>query len=159
MIVRKSSEKCWWSFCCSWCRLQSQFKQNLMEPRICFCLFRAFPKFRPSHRDFFLFSFKWYINQTFFNSFDKVCIPKATHATMYFSRKTCCFCQEGVQYCSLPTLSKDVLRAMQPNVETKEIPLHEGDGITCYLACQTLRFTTMSSLIVLQNLNWTVING
>ena len=55
---------------------RSQFKQNRVEARICFCPFCAFPKFRASHRDFFLSGVKWYINQTFFDSFDQVCIPK-----------------------------------------------------------------------------------
>ena len=40
----------------------SQFKQNLEEARISFCLFRAFPKFRSYHRDFSLFGVKWYIS-------------------------------------------------------------------------------------------------
>ena len=54
-----------------------------------------------------------------------------------------CFCPEDVQYSSLPTFSKDVLRAMLPSVEINAISLHEGDGCTCDLACQILGFTTI----------------
>ena len=48
------------------------------------------------------------------------------------------------QYSSLPTLSTDVLRAMLPGVKINQITLHEGNGCTCELACQTLRLTTKS---------------
>ena len=37
-----------------------------------------------------------------------------------------CFFPEDVQYSSLPTLSKDVLRTMLPDIEINEISLNEG---------------------------------
>lgn len=43
------------------------------------------------------------------------------------------FSSEDVPYSSLPTLSKDVLRAMLPDVEINEISLHEGDACTVCL--------------------------
>ena len=44
-----------------------QFKLNSVEPEawILFCLFCAFPNFRASHHDFFLFGVKWYIKSYF----------------------------------------------------------------------------------------------
>ena len=58
------------------------------------------------------------------------------------------FCPEDVPYNSLPTLSRDVLRAMLPDVELHEMSLHEGHEIKSLSdcdsdsACQTLKLTT-----------------
>ena len=56
------------------------------------------------------------------------------------------FCPEDVLYSSLPTLSKNVLRTMLPDVELNEISLHEGEKCTCDsdLACQTLKLAMRS---------------
>ena len=54
------------------------------------------------------------------------------------------FLPKDEQYSSFPIWSKDILRAMLPDVAVNEISLHEGDSCTCNLACQTLRLTTMS---------------
>ena len=63
---------------------KSQFKLNQVKARISFSPFRTFPKFRASHSYFFLFSVKWYLSQTFFSSFDKVCIPKPSNIMRIF---------------------------------------------------------------------------
>ena len=47
-----------------------------------------------------------------------------------------CFCPEDVQNSSLPTLSKDILREMLPDIEVNETSLHEGDGCMRDLACK-----------------------
>ena len=56
----------------SWCSSQrmqdhnsNRIKWRALEAWILFCPFRAFPKFRTSCRDFFLFGVKWYINSSF----------------------------------------------------------------------------------------------
>ena len=47
------------------------------------------------------------------------------------------FCPEDIPYNSLPTLSRDVLRVMLPDVELHEMSLHEGHEFKLLLDCDS----------------------
>ena len=57
-----------------------------------------------------------------------------------------CVCPEDMQYSSLPTLSKDILSAMLPDVAVNYICLHEGDRCPCNLVTD-VRVTQMQNVI------------
>ena len=57
------------------------------------------------------------------------------YCSIYMFQDT--FCPEDVPYNSLPTLSRDVLRAMLPDVELHEMSLHEGHEFKLLLDCDS----------------------